>query len=106
MSVIEFSNDQWDRVMRREKHLTIRRGVRGIQPGPAIARCSNALAVIEVTEVATRKLSNLELRHALGEGLTTMFELRALIEGLYPGIKASEVVTIISFDLQWRTVPA
>lgn len=98
--MIQFNPEQFQRLIDGHKRQTIRRGVRKVSPGPVIAACtaSDDLAVIIVKEVAVRCYKDLNLTNALAEGYTTEFEMRRVLEAIYPGVNDTDYMTIITID--------
>jgi hypothetical protein len=84
-----------------KKTSTIRKGIRQLDPGPALLRCDGEFAAVRITSVSHTSFGSLTEDDAKRDGFKTLAELDAALKRFYPTIDSSAPVTIISF----RVVP-
>lgn len=95
---LRFNREQWARLMAGQKFSTIRRGARHqVEPGPQLIQCGANIGLVEVSEVNIIPYKSIGYEHAVLEGYATIFELKSVIEGLYPEIRGEDNVTVIQF---------
>lgn len=83
------------------KTATVRLGKRDIVPGPLRftgADNPQLTAVVQVTRVSYTCAENLTQDDAWSDGISDSAALRASLLRFYPGMQASDLVTVIEFD--------
>lgn len=95
---IPFNREQFKRLMDGYKFATVRRGIKHVTPGPNIAACGDAMAVINVTEVKVKFFKDIDRFEADLEGYGSFEDMIRVIKDIYPDIKPLDVVSVIVWD--------
>ncbi len=98
---LEISGEYKDKLLRGEKKATIRVGhVRGARPGKVVfLHCGGYVyGKVRITDVRTKKVSELTDRDAKLDGFENREELIKALKEHYPDLKDDDIVTIIEFE--------
>lgn len=97
-----FSREQYMRLVRGEKHMTVRKGIRTVEPGRHIARMKNTprQALLEVSHATHCRVRDLTIAEAVAEGYDNVETLRRTLDLIYAnndqgGLSDDDWVTLV-----------
>ncbi|MGC4036050.1 MAG: GNAT family N-acetyltransferase [Chitinophagaceae bacterium] len=82
-----------------EKHTTIRKGKPKLKLGAVILESSQMFVTGYIKEITEKKVSQLSLNDAKGDGFSTVAALKRTLKRIYPDLKNSSIVSIYKLDL-------